>query len=86
MTAKYRFVPSAASGAWMIRDSDGHPVDGSVFETIGGGFAYERGRWNGERQVLDHLRAKSMELLGERIESYLATDAVEHAEMRRDAA
>ncbi len=67
---KYRFEQSAASGAWIVFDaSTGQHVPGSVFANIGRGFTYQKGRWNGKRQVLDSFRAETFEELSERIEA-----------------
>ncbi len=69
-----KFVPSATPGSWLVRDATGFPVLGSVHESIGGGFVYVRGRWDGQRQVFDYVSAESLHWLSYRIENYLKGD------------
>lgn len=74
MTNRFTFPVSAAGpNARLVVDSwTGQQVAGSVFRsTVSGQFHYQRGVWNGTRQVYDTLSADTLDELSAKIDQYL---------------
>lgn len=77
MANRYRFPASCVPYAWVVADaSTGRQVPGSVTRSISGAFTYQRGRWDGVRQVFDSFSASTLDELSAMIDQYLSQEVV----------